>query len=1135
MGRLLALLALVAMPSAWAQPVADRVDGAIPDEVEAFRQARERFTDRMRELNGDTHRYVDFREAEETEKLIGGYDALISRMELRDSDQRDLAILRFDTFLTKYPDLDYADHIRFRLADLYFEQATEDWISQYLDYENKLDNESTPIEVLEALVEPQRDLSKALALYLKIIEGNKSLPTEQQYEKLDGTYVMLGFVYNDENSIQYDPALAKQAFSDLILFVPGSELADRSHLFMGNFAFADSSFDEAIAEYRLVYEKGEASPYFMEAIYQLAWGQYKLNEFDESLSLFTELLDRSEQKVIDSGRESAFAPDAKRFMAFSFADIALDNDTDALPIAKRYFEGIGPRDYERDVYIQLADVLIRYTRPEEAISVYQTLQDDPRWVNHRDNPVYQAKVVDLYSQSIARDLEMSGEERLEYITRYNEGGDWWQVNRSDPEALEVARRYIEGSLLDVAIEYRVRAQESGSVDDYRLAAAKYAEYLDKFPISDDYYKNQWFLADSLKLAGEYDEALEEFESLRRSRRSHDYGDAALYSVMDLRYQAMVARGHEADKGPTDAPVERTTGEGDKKVDVYGFTPDRMAFMEAARDVLSHTFVAVESEDLPDYAKEVGQRRPRLLYLIGQIAHYHNRFYESRPQFEALIADYPQSIEANYAAGLLVDSYLTEGDLAQVRSLTKRFTLNPPGPTTDIDPERFKDTLEGSTFKLALEIAESGEAIAAAEAFVEFRREFPGSEFDSDALFNAAYYYQQSGKVEKSNSLYEQYVVAYPDDDKTKGLLFRIAANYEAAFQLDDAVEYYRRVLTHPGATQTEKGDAQYNASFLLIGLGRHREAAQGFESYNDSYPEQPDVEEVYFAAGEQWQQADPDEAIKFYKNRYQAAYPDESADHFIESEYRLLKLYEQTGAEDWRIRNQGKAILEAFDRFARSGKDIGANGHRYAAAADFPRLEGLFDDYSDDALSGNDDRDQKLLTETKPADLKEFEGELDGFVAKYKNFEYNSGALFLKARAALYLADLGLSIKCPKKLVEEQCWAFEEILDEKVFPQYYGIEDVGVKRLEELVGAARSQKKHSRFIDDAQAELNRRRPNDHAAVKQELEGGTDSTIPVEVKPKRPGAPAKPPPALATEPTEPAPAEPGPTDGGEETP
>lgn len=1089
---------------------------ADPDEVAAYRQVRERFVSRMKEITEDTKIYVAFREQEERARVRDRFAEPVELLVGRQGEQRALAIERFEAFLSKYPTEWYADHVRFRLAELYFETASEEWQARSADYFAKLEDPNLPIDQVEALgPAPTRDLARSIALYQAIIDANRSRPAEKRYERLDGTYLMLGFVYNDSNSTQYDPEKAKATFLELIAQNPNSDLADRSHLFLGNFAFAENQFDPALAEYRQVYDKGEEGKYFEEALYQLAWAQYKLSRFEESLKLFTELLDLSERKKADSGRESAFAPDARRFMAFSFADIAFDKNADADAVASEYFAKVGARPYEREVLQQLVDVLKRYARFPEMLATLTRLQTDPRWKLESNNPEHQIAVIAQLQQD--RMLEEAGAERLEFIDTYAEGTPWWEANRNNPEALEVARKFMESSLLDVAIEYRVRAQESGRPEDYALAAQKYQEYLERFPMSDDYYTQQYFLADSLTSAQKFDAAMAEYQSLLKSRRHHGYGDAALFGVFMMRQEGMKALGHAFDKPPEPPVVERSYQVGEKKIDVYALSQDRQDFLTSADAVMEHTFTKSDDENLPDFQAEVDRLRPAIVYLQGQMLFYHNRFDEARAKFKILIEKYPRSLEANYAAGLLVDSYTTEDNLEQVRYWTRYFTNNPPGPASDVDPERFKGTLEGATFQLALDAAEKGEDPAsAAQEFLDFRKEFPKSQFKADALYNAAFYYQQAGKVTQSNQLYEQFVAENPNDKRSLGLYFRIAANYEAAFELDHAIDYYDRILRHPNANASEKADAQYNKSFLQIGLGRHRDAALGYEAYEKNYPGQADREQVYYRAGEQWEKVSTNDAVDFY-NRYKSKYPDADADRYLEAEYRILELYRKQGAESWKLNRQTEQIISSFERFARAGKPIGPNGHAAAAAGEYPKLQDAFQDYANVKLTGNEDKDDKLLNTQQPAELKAFESKVDAFVSKYKDFEYNSGALLLKARAALAYADLGLSLKCPKGMREEDCWLYEDILQEKVFPQFYAVEEVGIKRLQELIDGAKSQKRHSRFIDEAMAELNRRDPGKYPAVKRELTGAPSSSMPADLVPRKVKAPEPPPPAPAPAP------------------
>lgn len=1140
---LVTLLALGGLVGpAHAQSAGDRLEGPIPEEVRAFREAGNRFKERMVEVEVDTRRFVALREQEERAKITTGYDALLAKLGEADRVRRDESMARLESFLERYPDVEYSSGARFRLADLYFEIASERYLAESARYGAAL--ESDDIELLETLVEPRRDLSQSIEMYERIIADNLVKSPDERWERLDATYLMLAFCYHDEASLQRDEERAKQVFRDLVREVPESELADRSYLALGNFAFADSEYDAAIADYEQVVAKGPESPYYSEAQYQLAWGRFKRNEFNEALDLFTALLDDSVQLEHDTGRESNFAPDARKFVAFSVADMGLDENRDALDVAQRYFQRVGEKPYEHDVYVELADVLGRYGRYDEQIQVYKQLQDDPRWVNHPDNPEYQYQVVMLYSRGAAIDLLRAGDERLVLTQRYGEGSDWWMANRNNPDALAVARGYIESGLLEVAIEYFVRAQEAGDPVAFAIAAEKFQEYLDTFPIADDYYDQHWYLAQSYRYANRQDLAAGEFEKLIRSKRYHPYGDGALYELMNARLQLMaqasgtpeqpcegcrvfkdnkwtVARG----TGEAASPVERTyTARGDKgeEIRVYGLTPDRAAFVQAADAAIAHVFQepdpALLPENYPDYKGAIDELRHKFLYMTAQILYYHNRFDEARPRLERILNEYPRTIEADYAAGLLIDSYVAEGDLEQVRRWSKKVMTMVLGPA-EVPMDRFQGTLEGSTFMLAHEVAKNGDPVGAAEAFLAFMQEFPGSRHGPDALHNAAFFYQEAGKNEQANELYEQFVVRYPDNPKSRLLYFRLAGNYEAIFELEKAIGHYeelrRRFPDDPDAP-----DALWNAAFLRVGLGQHLEAARGYEEYAEKYPEREDREETHWRAGEQYEKVSDEHAFKFYR-KYLDTYGLQNPNHAIAAEWRIAKYHEKKGDKRAHERQLDK-VIDTFDRIIASGADVGAEGHRYAAAAAFRHLQTAFDRFASEGLTRNEDKDTEILFERKPEEMKAFESQARTFVSKYRNFEWNSGALLLQARAALYYADLGLSLTCPKGYTDDLCFAYEEVLEEQVFPKFYDVEAVGVRRLEELIEAAAKQKKHSPYIDQARAELNRRDPLEYPAVKPELRGRADATIPVRVLPRSASGKAKAPAPPAPEPPPPAP-------------
>ena len=194
------------------------------------------------------------------------------------------------------------------------------------------------------------------------------------------------------------------------------------------------------------------------------------------------------------------------------------------------------------------------------------------------------------------------------------------------------------------------------------------------------------------------------------------------------------------------------------------------------------------------------------------------------------------------------------------------------------------------------------------------------------------------------------------------------------------------------------------------------------------------------------------------------------------------------------------AIIETFNEVSAAGGEIGGLGHRYAAASEIRYLIEAYEDLTDEELVGDEDKDGVLLRDVKPAEVKEFEAKTKGFIAKYRSFHENTGAAYLHGMSVLYLADLGLSIRPPPGLSEEEGWAFMDLLQEKVFPQYYELEEYGIRLLTELIDAAKKQKKHSEWINKAYAELNRREPLDYPDIKDEILGVPDPAVPTYVRP-----------------------------------
>ncbi len=1080
-----------------------------PEEQAAFEATFARFRSRMAEFEADVKDIVQQQESLERSEVVGSYKSILSDLEEDNRALRATAIRRFEEFLDKYPHAEHTPHVMFRLAELYFEQSEEAWSAKDEEYRRLLDS-MTDDQLAEAPEEPHKDFHRSIRLYERILRDYPD------YQYLDGCYYMLGYILSEPSSEQYDEEAGLAQFQALVDRFPDSRFAAAAHLRIGEYYFdyAQGAEDlrKAIPHYQAVVDiEGPEGRLYDEGLYKLAWSYYKLSEYDKALSLLNALLDWSNDIYFnETGKHSPMEPEAIEYTAISFSDVSERQGRSPIAVAEAFYEQVGHRDFEDKVYKRLADVLTQQARYAEAIDVYRYIQD--RWPNDPENPDFQWKVAALYLSLPVPDRQGAQEAIAELNRRYNDDSSWWQANRNNPDALAVARKYIEDSLATVAIQYHSQAMETGNVEDYAKAADLYEQYLTKFPFAEDYYQIQWWLADTLYKSGQLERALAQYEQLRKGGR-HNYKEGALWMVMQIRKQLLTDRYGAVNTRPPDAEVDHTVDlPSGKQRTVYKVDEEHATFIAVCDELVKSDFHEAEQrimgqlaeakdaetkktlqdelEQVQAYAAGLDQFRPALAYLPAQILYAYGRFDEARPRLQDIIARWPERDEAAYSASLIVDSYLEEEDLVNVRKYAQKFASMRLGQSTTATQKTFifQDQAEGATFNLAMKLIEQGKYEEAAEAFLDFIEEFPASKYRKDALYNAANNYEKVGKVAEANRLFERYVQENPEDERSRPLYFRLAGNYASALELDKAVQYYEALYENTKGKGIDYADAPaalFNAGFLRIGLGDHRGAALDFERYARENPDQPDAEQVLFMAGEQWEQVSDEDALRFYR-RYVRQYPDLKPDHVIEAYHRIVEIEERIGTPK-QVDRAWDDLSAAYERLAATGQ-VGPAGRHYAAHAEFRKLEADLEAFKEIHFTKDDDKNADLLLNVKKNALTDIVDRAEAIVTRYQDFEYSSAALYVAGLAYLYYSDMLYQAPCPQGFDEEACMIYAEQIDEIRIP----VEDKGRARLEAILDTARQQHDWSEWQTRALEELNRRYPLEFAKEKQEFRGEGES-------------------------------------------
>ena len=155
----------------------------IPRLLDELAQDLVRFQEAVRGYRTATNVVIRRAYYEKIQAIKGKYEPLITLNEKEERDRRLDAIAMFEAFLRKYPsDRRWTPDAMFRLAELYYEKSSDEFLTAQEAYQKALDSPNPPTG------EPPRpDYTNTVGLYRRM------LVEFPNYRLLDAAYYLLGF------------------------------------------------------------------------------------------------------------------------------------------------------------------------------------------------------------------------------------------------------------------------------------------------------------------------------------------------------------------------------------------------------------------------------------------------------------------------------------------------------------------------------------------------------------------------------------------------------------------------------------------------------------------------------------------------------------------------------------------------------------------------------------------------------------------------------------------------------------------------------------------------------------------------------------------------------------------------------
>ncbi len=669
------------------------------------------------------------------ESVTGAYDKSVKQLEDEQRNLRETAIARLEEFIRKYPDDPrYTPHAMFRLAELYFEKATDEYFIASDNYAQlEKDYEDGKIKALPE--KPRKRLENCIKLYQRIIADFPN------YQYMDVVYYLLGYALYEQD----EKKDAVEVFYKLVNLYPKSKFYAETYMRIGNYYFDDADppdLEKAIQSYTLAMADKD-SVLYPNALYKLAWTYYRKDELFKAVNLFADLIEYYDsRKGTDSKLQSEMRPESIKYIAISFADDHWSNAGVSKLI--EFFKTRKNPPYEKEVFLEMGDlcyqtpglVLEGKSNFMSAIEAYKHyLELEPY---SPQAPLIQEKIINSYLIG-EKDNESASKERMVLVKNYSENSEWYKRNKDDPDARANANALIEKALYTAAIYIHQQAQfyknagkQEQAIEYFKKAADAYAEYLKMFKNSKEAYEMNYYYADALYYSLRFLDAAREYENVRDSPAGTQYKkESAIY--------VPVAYEDEINRLIKEKKIEEYVTWQAKDI------KDPSQLKPLPIDELRKKYIAAIEyviKNYPDYEKV-----PDYQFTLALV--YYQRFHidEARERLGFIIDKYPKSERAKIAARLIAQTYLVNKDWINLAKVTEDYQKRGFGD------EKFNEEMNilegGALFQHAMDLFNAKKYEEAAAELIKFVNKKPKHEYADKALQNAAYSFEMSRRFESA--------------------------------------------------------------------------------------------------------------------------------------------------------------------------------------------------------------------------------------------------------------------------------------------------------------------------------------------------------------------------------------------------
>ncbi|MBN2030134.1 tetratricopeptide repeat protein [bacterium] len=728
------------------------------------------------------------------------------------------------------------DEILVRLADLYYYQEKDDYLTRMQLYDEQLTLYEQGV-IQEVPEEPQLNCQHSLEIYQRIID---EFP---QSDLTDDAFYNKAFLLEELGRFKE----ANQVYVHLIDAYPGSQYVPEAYMRLGEYYFNPPMNDltNAIYFYNQVLNFRD-SPRYDEALYKLGWSYYRLSQYPEAISYFTTLVENQQmvQRIDPMSMElrADLIDEAIEYVSISFIDFG------GVPKMMEYLNKINRPEWGAEALRKLGDIyMVEQEEYMHAVAAYEALLNYAPYSS--EAPTIQKKIIDCYEMTNNQQDAILSRQQL--FSKYRAEGEWWN-QIEDEEAKLQAYGLAEQALRENINSLISMANEESSQSLYEEIVELGESYLESFPEDLHAYMIRWNNALILdtKLHA-YKKALQEYLTISLVYNHVRYETFArergLATIKDAAENAVVV---------ADSLVRQ---EKRQNPELYQISDETDA-KEPRPLTTAESWLAMAYDNyikLFPFDKET----PTVLANAGALYYTHNQFNEALKYFKTLVEYFPRSEQVHNVQFSILDSYFGKKDYISVENLAKRLLSDPAENQIKPNVER---RLGEAIFLGAQELAEEGKGSLAADEYYRMALEVPSLDFADRSLFNAAREYERIGNYNAAIRAYELLRASYSGSSLLADAFNNVAFNYGEIGEYKIGAERYEMLYQLLKDGDRAK-DALFNACIFYEKAQEREKLIEVSQMYATRYPDAEDAPNIFLkTAGYYLELGLYDSAVRVY-------------------------------------------------------------------------------------------------------------------------------------------------------------------------------------------------------------------------------------------------------------------------------